>query len=128
MVTNTLQPLPGELWVPVEGYEGRYEVSNRGRVWSTDRHKARLIKPRLKAYGHQEIQLTKNYKKWRTHVSTLVGRHFLPEYREGLHILHRDETLPLPERDWVENLWVGNQSENRIDCVNKGRHWRGNRL
>ena len=45
----------------------------------------------------------------------------MPEYEEGMLILHKDEALPFPEINYVENLWCGTQSDNRKDCVKKGR-------
>lgn len=31
------EDLPGERWLPIVGYEGLYEISDRGRVWSVPR-------------------------------------------------------------------------------------------
>jgi hypothetical protein len=33
--------LPGETWKPIPGYEGRYEISDLGRVWSVWRGTSR---------------------------------------------------------------------------------------
>lgn len=33
-MANDRPNLPGEIWKPAVGYEGRYEVSNMGRFWS----------------------------------------------------------------------------------------------
>lgn len=108
-----------ELWKPIVGYENKYLISNRGRVWSVKYKKIR--KPYLRPTGHQAIALTSNYEKYHTHISTLVGRHFL-DYCEGDVVLHRDETLPLPDRDFVENLRCDSQRENILDMYTKRRN------
>lgn len=55
------------------------------------------------------------------YVHTLVGRHFLPDWRPGLLILHKDETLPYPQINAVSNLWVGTHGDNVRDAIRKGR-------
>jgi hypothetical protein len=74
------------------------------------------------SYHHvYTIQRSRNKPAVGIAVSTLVGRHFLPEYKSGLIICHKDETLPFPEVHWVDNLWAGTQSENIKDMWSKGR-------
>ena len=52
---------------------------------------------------------------------TLVGRHFLPDYEEGMDICHHDETLPYPEINYSYNLWAGTRKNNQRDMIQKGR-------
>lgn len=54
-------------------------------------------------------------------IHQLVGRTFLPDYKPGLHILHKDESRPRDTMNWLDNLWCGTQQDNAADRVNKGR-------
>lgn len=52
-----------EIWKPIKGYEGLYEVSNLGRVKSLPRHttRGRYIKPHISSHnGYVYICLCKN--------------------------------------------------------------------
>jgi len=108
----------GEVALPIEGFP-EYLITNRGRVWSNISD--RWLKPgKFNLYYHRvnmggRLQL----------LHTLVGRHFLPEYEEGLCILHKDETLPYPNVNFVENLWVGTHQQNAEDRERKGRGTKG---
>lgn len=82
--------LPGEIWLPVKGFEGYYEVSNMGRVKSldvyrTDKngfkrfHKGKLISLVEKSEGYIEIMLygsTVKRKNKRVHI--MVAEAFIP--------------------------------------------------
>ena len=69
-----------------------------------------------------EIKLWKDGKNHSTHIHTLVGRHFCEDYKQGLFILHKDETLPYPQINYLPNLFVGTQKDNVDDKFAKGRH------
>ena len=108
---------------PIKGFPG-YFITDKGRVYSN--HSGKFLKSCLMSktkrrpnpYTHQ-IKLGH---KVSTHIHTLVGRHFLSDYEEGLLILHKDETLPFPETHYVENLFCGTQKDNVKDKFEKGRH------
>ena len=106
-----------------------YFVTTHGRVWSNKKQK--FLKEVCKEgrrggksyYYRVGLRNTLNQERWRM-IHTLVGRNFLPEYRDGLCILHRDETLSYPEINYLENLWVGTRSENIRDMWEKDRRSR----
>lgn len=79
-----------EIWKPIKGYEGLYEISNLGRVKSLDRivncglknQKTRIIKGKiLKAHPDKEgyliVSLTKNQKEMTKRIHKLVAEAFL---------------------------------------------------
>ena len=106
---------------PINGLSGYY-ITTYGRVWS-DKHWRFMSPSRSKNdyYYRQNFYINGGIK---THtIHSLVGRYFLPDYRDGLCILHRDETLSYPEINHVSNLWVGTQSENIQDMWDKNRHY-----
>jgi len=109
----------GEEVKPIRGFPGYY-ITNRGKLYSTKNHHCWLEgKPKPPYY--YITHLYRDGKKTKQHIHTLVGRHFLPDWKEGLFILHREETLSYPEINFPENLWVGTQRDNVMDGVMKGR-------
>ena len=91
-----------EIWKDIKGFEGRYQVSNMGRVrsldrWSLDERprfiKGMMLKPSLnKGRGYLRVSLSdghRNYKHYEVH--RLVALHFVPGYKEGLVVNHKNE-------------------------------------
>ena len=93
-----------EIWKDVKGFEGRYQVSNMGRVRSLDRttidkagqvHHTRgmILKDSLnKGRGYYRVSLSDGHRNY-THyeVHRLVALHFVPGYKEGLVVNHKNE-------------------------------------
>ncbi len=127
-----------ERWLPVVGFEGRYEVSDRGRVRSLDRIIVRRASKRARAYAVRKKgkilrpgQYCKN-----GHVSVVLGRvpdgcnnvgmpvhklvmrAFKGPPRKGQEILHRNGK---PTDNRLTNLRYGTRSQNNRDIVLHGR-------
>lgn len=107
----------------IKDYPGYY-ITTKGRIWSMKQYK--FITPNkvnkqgnLSSY-HYKVVLGLGNNTPRLH--TLVGRNFLPDYQEGLHILHKEETLPYPEINYVENLYVGTHRDNMRDIMIKKKN------
>lgn len=91
-----------EIWKPIKGYEGMYEVSNLGRVKSLSRlsrqgreygiHKlkGRILKDYI-AVGYHQIRLFKEGKGKHFLVHRLVYEAFKGEIPEGFEVNHLDE-------------------------------------
>ena len=93
-----------EIWKDVKGFEGRYQVSNMGRVRSLDRttidkvgrvHHTRgmILKDSLNNWrGYYRVSLSDGHRNY-THyeVHRLVALHFVPGYEEGLVVNHKNE-------------------------------------
>ena len=93
-----------EEWRPVVGYEGRYEVSNFGRVKSLDYNhtgKEGIMKPKSNDRGYLYISLCKNRKKKSYQVHQLIMRAFVGECPEGHQVDHIDWN---PRNNRLENL------------------------
>lgn len=97
-----------------------YFITNRGRVWSSHYHRF-LIPQRVKDSYYHKVCIGGRKRYYHPEIHTLVGRNFLPEWREGLLILHKEEKLSYPEIHYVENLWVGTHLDNMRDMAKKGR-------
>ena len=91
-----------EIWKDIKGFEGRYQVSNMGRVRSLDRWtlndrpyfvKGMMLKLSLnKGKGYLRVSLSdghRNFKHYEVH--RLVALHFVPGYKEGLVVNHKNE-------------------------------------
>ena len=109
-----------ENFIPIKDFPN-YLISNKGEVYSIPKQTF-ISTPPLPHNNKYAVKLWKEGKRYNYNLHTLVGRHFLPEYEQGMFILHKDETLPFPEINYVENLWCGTQSDNRKDCLKKRRN------
>lgn len=119
-----------ERWLPVLGWEGFYEVSDRGRVRSLDRkrehgtgHKAKVkgqpITLILDSRGSPTVRFSRGGKKHVRFVHRLVLEAFVGPCPEGMECCH-DNDVPGDNR--LENLSWGTKSKNRLDAVRNGKH------
>ena len=126
---------PGERWLPIGGYEGLYEVSNQGRVWSLARvdargsaHGGRLLRcsSRGRGRGHPAGSLTDSEGVKRSFfVHQEVAKAFIgPSPFEGAVVRHLND---IPTDNRVENLAWGTRFENQQDAVRNGRNANANK-
>ncbi|MGM0846949.1 MAG: NUMOD4 domain-containing protein [Bacillota bacterium] len=123
-----------EIWKPIKGYEGYYEVSNKGNVRSLDRTitinyksgivstqklKGLLLKPTKDRDGYLRVGLRTGGKRWTIRVHRLVAIAFIPNPGNKPDVNHIDNNL---ENCCVSNLeWV-TQRENRQHSVQTNRN------
>ena len=124
-----------EIWKPVVGYEGFYEVSNQGRVRTVARKTVRsngrpttinskIRKLSVDKKGYLRVTLVKNEKR-RTHtVHSLVLSAFVGPRPEGYLTRHLNG---IPDDNRLRNLAWGTGSENQYDAVNHGSHYLANK-
>lgn len=114
-----------EIWKPVVGYEGLYEVSNIGRVKSLERYvndrggfkllKERILKEVQSRSGHLKVKLSKNSMSKLYFTHRLVAQAFIPNPDNLPVINHKDED---PINNRVENLeWCTVAYNNRYGTV-----------
>ena len=92
-----------------------YFITNKGRVWSMNKWKF------LSPYKVTDRDYYYKVNSVTGYLHTLVGRHFISHYQDGLEVCHYEENLSLPEINYVTNLWVGTHQQNSDDMVAKGR-------
>ena len=87
-----------EIWKDVVGYEGFYQVSNKGNVYSITRKDSigrklggRMLKPCYDRDGYLRVYLCKNGKRKTRFIHRLVAGAFLPNPNGYSEINHRDE-------------------------------------
>lgn len=78
-----------EEWKDVQFYEGRYQVSNLGRIKSLV-NKERILIPQRNAQGYLHVSLCKNGKRNNHMISRLVMRHFIPNPESKPCVNHID--------------------------------------
>lgn len=108
-----------EKWLPIKGYEGKYEVSNLGNVKSLKRlstvwdgyqkKKDRLLKPNINNNGYATVSLCKDAKVKVMLIHRLVAIAFVPNPHNKPIVDHID-TNPLNNR--ADNLRWCTQKEN----------------
>lgn len=102
-----------EIWKPIRGYEGLYEVSNLGRVrrlWPISGH-YRMLKTFLRthALGYSAVNLSKYGEMKMFSVHRLVAEAFIPNPFGFPQVNHKDEN---PRNNNVENLEWCDQNYN----------------
>ncbi|UOE45905.1 NUMOD4 motif-containing HNH endonuclease [Agromyces larvae] len=119
-----------EVWLPVQGYEGHYEVSDRGRVRSLDRYltdvrgvvriaRGKVLSPATAARGRIVVNLHLDGVAKTHSVHRLVALAFLGAGSPGEVVRHLDDN---PKNNVRENLEWGTESENMFDRVRNGIH------
>ena len=109
-----------EQWTDIEGYEGKYILSNTGKVVSLNYNntgKPRELKPKINQKGYLEVKLSRNNKTKNFLVSTLVGKHFLENknFKDNIILKTKDKT-----KVSVDNLKWAYFSERQHNAYNKG--------
>lgn len=80
----------GEVWIPIKGYEGFYEISNLLRIrtiFPVLRLKSISINKRL---GYAYISLSKNGKEATFNIHRIVAEHFIPNPENLQVVNHKD--------------------------------------
>lgn len=112
-----------EKWKPISGYEGLYEVSNKGNIKSFHKNKdgvlIKLFTEKLKHTNYKYLTLVDvfgNKKQFRVH--RIVAEMFLSNKHNKRFVNHIDNN---GENNCVENLEWCSQSENIKHSHNQNR-------
>lgn len=94
-----------EIWKDVKGYEGKYQISNLGRVKSLNyarRKQVRILRPGIqKKTGYISVSLLKEGKQKTKTIHRLVAEAFIPNPKNLKQINHKDENK---QNNCVNNL------------------------
>lgn len=122
-----------EIWKPIVGYEGFYEVSNFGRIRSIEHFvnhskggkkiiRSKVMNPYTDEDGHKRIKLCKMGKGKKHYVHNLVTEAFIGPKPSGYATAHGNG---IPDDNRLENLRYATFAENEADKLIHGRHVRG---
>ena len=116
-----------EIWKDIKGYEGLYQISNKGRVKTLGNNKTRKEKIRDGKIdrGYKRILLCKNGKKKQCLIHRLVAEAFLPNPDNLPVVNHKDENKlnnNVENLEWCTQAYNVNYSHNncksrKIQCV-----------
>lgn len=123
-----------EIWKDIEGYEGKYQVSNCGRVKSLGRYiekkgqspaylRERILSTHM-LKGYKMVNLCSNNKEKTFSVHRLIANAFIPNPNNFPHIDHIN-TIRTDNR--VENLrWVNRSMNmmNEITHKKRSEYWK----
>ena len=98
-----------ELWLPVVGFEGEYEVSDQGRVRSFQKKSPKILKPGPTSTGHLTVALGRGNSRT---VHSLVTEAFVGPCPPGEEIRHLDGN---EKNNRLANLKYGTRSRNGLD-------------
>lgn len=101
-----------EIWMDIRGFEGLYQVSNKGRVLSTGTSRApegtgnynrerKFLKQYTNNKGYMMVHLYKRGKDFQKLVHRLVAEAFIPNDKKFKIVNHKDEN---PKNNNVSNL------------------------
>ena len=103
-----------EIWKDIEGYDGKYQVSNLGRVRSFRiKSDGVILVQRPNAGGYPYVELGKKKRP----VHQLVAYAFCDGYKEGLHVNHKNEIKTDNRADNLE--WVTQKQNNNYGTHNE---------
>lgn len=119
-----------ELWLPIQGWEGLYEVSNQGRVRSVRRvidmngeyemtRRGKMIATSPNDSGHLILRLYRGGVRKGMQVHRLVAQAFLPNPDSAPVVCHRNGN---PADNRAENLYWGTMADNMQDSLRHGTH------
>lgn len=114
-----------EVWRAIPGYEGRYEVSDLGRVRSVARKdmrgrtiRERVLRLRLLPTGRPRVSLARDGKAVDAYLYRLVLEAFVGPCPVGMEALHWDDD---PSNNTLANLRWGTRTDNMRDMSRNGR-------
>lgn len=116
---DKIPDLPNEEWRPIEGYQGKYLISNMGRVKSLKHYDARLLRAFANNKGYLRVCLCSNGQ----------GRHFLVSRLVAAAFCVNDDPETKTTIDHIDNDKMNNKASNLAWCSlkeNVQKEWKQN--
>jgi hypothetical protein len=123
--------MENEIWLPVDGWEGIYVVSNFGRIKSLSRRvgpkrlKERILDGGIDSDGYRIVALCKDGRQYTQKVHRLVCIAFKRKPDPSFNVVcHLDDDRL---NNAAENLSWGTVAENNRQCMERNRNCKGTR-
>lgn len=103
-----------EVWKDIDGYDGKYQVSNLGKVRSIGKNRIITLKPMTQKNGYLYVALWKDNKKKNKLIHRLVALAFVDNPNDYPEVNHKDENKENNEAknlEWCEHLYNMNYGE-----------------
>lgn len=91
-------------WKDIEGYEGLYQISDIGLVWSVRNRKYLKYTYKSKRKPYKKVQLWKNGKQKNYYIHRLVAQAFIPNPNNKCQVNHK-------------NCYIGDNSVNNLEWL-----------
>lgn len=105
---SNLQSNEGEMWKDIKGFEGRYKISNHGRVFSIIHNEH--MKAVVKTDGYERLSLTnENNKRISLYIHRLVADNFIKSINNECVVDHINN---IPNDNKLSNLRIISRSDN----------------
>ena len=98
-----------EIWRDIEGYEGLYQISNKGHVKSLHNGSERILRPVIDKYGYMFVYLYNNNARKYFKIHRLVAQAFISNPENKPQVNHKDENK---KNNCIENLEWATAKEN----------------
>ena len=114
-----------EIWCDIEGYEGLYQISNKGHVKSLYNGSERILKPGLMTGRYLYVVLCKNGNQSNQRIHRLVAKAFIPNPYNLHEVNHKDENKLnncVNNLEWIrhiDNCNYGSRNERVADSLSK---------
>jgi hypothetical protein len=116
------------MWKPIPGWEGWYEVSDRGQVRSVQRrvtlgngfdrvYQSHHLRQATNRKGYKDVKLSRPSEVWTPKVHRLVLEAFVGPCPDGMECRHLNND---PADNRLENLAWGTKAENGADQSENG--------
>ena len=129
--------MDAEIWKSIDGYDGKYQVSNLGRVKSVfttyvtnnglrKKYRDVILKPMVQKNGYLYVCLWSENKKKNCLIHRLVAQAFVPNPYQHPEVNHKDEDKnnnSAVNLEWCEHIYNMNYGtvEKKISTANTGR-------
>ena len=116
----SLDDLPDERWININGFEALYQVSTYARIKSkknkhcNNQFSNEQILKQYKRNHYMFVVLCKNGKKYRKNVHRLVAENFIPNPNNLPLVLHK-KAISDGGNNNIDNLYWGTQKDNMND-------------
>lgn len=112
-----------EIWKDIKGYEGLYEVSNYGRIYS--KYKSKIMKDKYDYANYKVIGLTKDNRQKVLKVHRLVAQAFLSNFEElNKKDYHVDHIDGIKDNNHISNLQMLTHYDNCLKRTGSNAHQR----